>query len=232
MRQKAVWTVMAPIALAVLAGCAEMRTEVQGTEPAQQRSREPPPLTIRLARAAEGLPGVRALARGIDADCQPVDVSPPPHPPTPAAQCVIPVTVYWLGVGQDQVNHCVVSAPNVRVWGTGPGGRPARMVWALAPGTAVPAGVSYGFQNDHGILVVSDNFPPGQLTKGGRGNGFSSGPHAPADPGKFFYWKNGRSDRGVRATYYPLVLQTWTDAQGMTQEALCAAIDPTIINEN
>lgn len=198
---------------AVLAGCAlpPAGDGAAQAQPTAVQGKDLLPLEMRLARAVQGVKDLRALATGVPVVCD-----------AAVSSCVVPLTVHLLPpdpADPTGYRHCVVEVPaRVGIKGSGPGKPKVDIVWRLE--TSVPTSTTrFEFQKDFGILLVVDKFPPGQLNKLGRGSG-------PGGPQQFTY-ENKRHNVGDEAAYYPLVLQF--PASG--KEALCAAIDPIIINE-
>lgn len=121
------------------------------------------------------------------------------------------------------------------------GKRNVNVVWTvkLVTTPSLPAGHSFQFAPDHGVLIIDDpdeqirpRLGGGGVGLGGRGDGDTF----PNDPMKYF-WRN----KNIRLAagpikpiiYMPAVL--WTrpnpSSTGPTITELCRAIDPKIVND-
>jgi hypothetical protein len=97
------------------------------------------------------------------------------------------------------------------------------VIWTLKP-VAVPATLSFAFQDKSGFLKLEDL--KSQIDGSGPGDGFTG----PLNPMRYFA-RNLRTVLPSEVTYLPIILQTDASTNPPTV-SLCAVRDPKIVNMN
>lgn len=118
--------------------------------------------------------------------------------------------------------YCLIDAPNIYLPGPGTAMPDRTIVWELVPPQA-PAGHSFRFipaTHSRGIVITSDPQSQVDITSGGLGDG-SANPGVPT----YFHLKTKHESQNT-AIYLPVVIHL--DAN--MEPAICAAVDPKIVN--
>ena len=136
--------------------------------------------------------------------------------------CPVSITIQPI-TGTNGQTLCQASLTSqVNLPGTTPNSPSWRIVWTLSPPTTAPAGVSYAFETNNGILVTADS--DGQLF--GRGIGDGQGNNSPL----MFHAYSRHNKVNSEVVYLPVILQTDSSTSPATV-SLCAVSDPRIVND-